>query len=100
MTWVTSSEFITAAQAATRAPPMLNSQPWRSRLDDDRVDLLVDARRRLPAVDTSGWAARIGCGAALFNLRLALAVAGRPAAVRILPDPDDPLLVARLTPQP
>lgn len=42
--------------------------------------------------------ARISCGAALCNLRLALAVAGTPADVRLRPYPGQLDLVARLTP--
>ncbi|MDT5038044.1 MAG: hypothetical protein QOE03_3229 [Micromonosporaceae bacterium] len=98
MSWLNELDFVTAVEAATRAPSMLNSQPWLFRLGGDEIDLLVDPRRRLPRVDASGWAARIGCGAALFNLRLALAVQGRPAAVRLMPDAEDPFLLARLSP--
>jgi hypothetical protein len=100
MSWLDRTEFVTAAEAATRAPSMLNSQPWRFRFGDDEIDVLVYPRRHLQAADASGWAARIGCGAALFNLRLALAVQGKPANVRMLPDYDDPHLLARLTLQP
>ncbi len=56
--------------------------------------------RRLDIADRSGWAARLVCGAAAYNARLALAVAGRPALVRLCPDPGDRDLVARLTPGP
>ena len=43
---------------------------------------------------------RLACGAALCNLRLALAAAGTPVEVRLLPDRDDPHLLARLYPLP
>jgi len=49
---------------------------------------------KLPYSDPSGRAAHIACGAALFNLRLAAAVAGQGADVRLLPDPREPLLLA------
>jgi hypothetical protein len=98
MSWLDETEFATVVNAAARAPSMLNSQPWRFRRRGDAIDLLVDPDRRLPVVDSTGWAARIGCGAALFNLRLALAALGRPATVALLPDHDDRLLLARLTP--
>jgi nitroreductase len=100
MNWLSELEFVDAVEAATRAPSMLNSQPWQFRLGDDEIDLLVDPRRRLSRVDASGWAARIGCGAALFNLRLALTVRGKPADVALMPDADDRYLLARLIPQP
>jgi hypothetical protein len=94
------TDFVKVVETAVRAPSLLNNQPWRFRLRDDGIDLLVDRRRLLATVDASGWGARIGCGAALFNLRLALAVFGKPAAVRLMPDPDDPYLVAALHPEP
>ncbi|MFE9956597.1 Acg family FMN-binding oxidoreductase [Micromonospora sp. NPDC005299] len=87
-----------AAADAVRAPSLHNTQPWRFRLVDGGIDLAVDPLRRLPATDPSGWGARIACGAALFNLRLALAVAGTPATVRLRPYPGDPDVVARLVP--
>jgi hypothetical protein len=98
MTWLDQAAFEAAVEAAVLAPSMLNSQPWRFRLGPEHVDVLVDPSRRLPVSDATGWASRVGCGAALFNLRLALLVGGKPAVVRVTPDPDDPELVARLTP--
>lgn len=92
-------EQLRAATAdAVRAPSLHNIQPWRFRLRDGGIEVLVDAARRLPATDPSGWGARIACGAALFNLRLALAVAGTPAVVRLRPYRDDADVVARLVP--
>ncbi len=100
MSWLNQAEFAEAVEVAVRAPSMHNSQPWRFRLGPAHLDVLVDPGRRLPVADLSGWASRIGCGAALFNLRLALAVHGSPATVRLQPDPDVPELLARLTPGP
>lgn len=88
----------TAVADAVRAPSLHNTQPWRFRLRDGGIELAVDPTRRLPATDPSGWGARIACGAALYNLRLALAVAGTPASVRLRPYPADPDVVARLVP--
>lgn len=87
-----------AAADAIRAPSLLNSQPWRFRLRDGAIEILLDPGRRLASADPTGWAARVACGAALFNLRLALAVAGTPAEVRLRPEPGEPNLLARLTP--
>jgi nitroreductase len=86
-----------AAAAAVRAPSMHNSQPWRFRLRDGGIDVCID-RDRLPAIPASEWAARISCGAAIFNLRLALAVAGRPAVVRLRPYPLGADVAAHLVP--
>ncbi|GAA0373718.1 Acg family FMN-binding oxidoreductase [Micromonospora gifhornensis] len=87
-----------AATDAVRAPSLHNVQPWRFRLRDGGIEILVDPARRLPATDPSGWGARVAAGAALFNLRLALAVAGNPATVRLRPYPAEPDVVARLVP--
>ncbi|MEH1012972.1 nitroreductase [Micromonospora sp. CPCC 206060] len=92
-------EQLRAAVAdAVRAPSLHNSQPWRFRLRDGGIEVSIDPARRLPATDPSGWGARLACGAALFNLRLSLAVAGIPAQVRLRPYPADPDVVARLVP--
>jgi nitroreductase len=46
--------------------------------------------------DPHGRAAHIAGGAALFNLRVAVAMAGREPVVQLLPDPGEPLLLALL----
>ena len=70
--------FLAAVAAAVRAPSMHNTQPWRFRLADGALEVLADHRRRLPRADPHGWALRVACGAAVFNARLAFAVAGCP----------------------
>jgi nitroreductase len=82
--------------AATRAPSMLNTQPWRFQPDPSgqTIDLYADPARMLRSGDPDGRALHIACGAALFNLRLAAAVAGRQPVVRLIPDPGQPLLLA------
>ena len=97
-TGYTVEQLRAAASDAVRAPSLHNTQPWRFRLRDGGIELLVDSRRRLPATDPSGWGARLSCGAALFNLRLSLAVAGTPATVRLRPYPAEPDVMARLVP--
>lgn len=79
---------------AARAPSLHNSQPWRFRLRPDRIELRTDPDRRVPVADPSDRELRIGCGAALFTLRLALAGAGIRPMVSRFPDPRDPGLVA------
>ncbi|WDZ87699.1 Acg family FMN-binding oxidoreductase [Micromonospora cathayae] len=87
-----------AAADAVRAPSLHNTQPWRFRLRDGGIELAVDPTRRLPATDPSGWGVRLSGGAALHNLRLALAAAGTPASVRLRPYPGEPDVLARLVP--
>jgi nitroreductase len=96
----THADLRAAVAAAVRAPSLHNSQPWRFRLRAGGIEVLIDGQRRLPASDPTGWAARVSCGAALFNLRLALTVAGTPAEVRLRPYVAEPDVVARLTPAP
>jgi len=97
---LTTELFTAVVAAAVRAPSLHNSQPWRFRSRDGCVEVLTDRDRALPVSDPSGWAARIACGAATFNTRLALANLLGPADVRLRPDPDEPQLMARLCPGP
>lgn len=83
-------------EAATAAPSMNNAQPWRfvARLADRAIDIYADPVRTLRRGDPRGRAVHIACGAALFNLRLAIAHSGAEPVARLLPDPRDPLLLA------
>lgn len=74
--------------SATLAPSMHNTQPWRFRVSraDQTIELYADPSRMLKYGDPQGRAVHIACGAALFNLRLAVAVGGREPVVRLLPD--------------
>jgi nitroreductase len=78
------------------APSSHNTQPWLFRFEPARqmIDLYADPARMLRVGDPDGRAVHIACGAALFNLRLAAAVAGRQPVVRLLPDPRQRLLLA------
>ncbi|MCU7724944.1 nitroreductase family protein [Actinoplanes sp. KI2] len=91
------SDLRHAAEAGIRAPSLHNSQPWLFGLRDGAVEIRIDPRRQF-GTGRSGWAARLACGAALYNARLALAAAGHPPVVDAHPDPADRDLVARLTP--
>nr|WP_243761823.1 nitroreductase [Streptomyces sp. YIM 98790] len=77
---------------------MHNAQPWRFRLlrDSGTLQLWADLTRVLPHTDPTGRGLHIGCGAAVFNLRVAAAEAGWDAAVRLLPAPEDPRLLATI----
>ncbi|WP_314225051.1 Acg family FMN-binding oxidoreductase [Streptomyces zaehneri] len=81
---------------ATKAPSMHNAQPWRFRFvtGERRMLLYADLERAMPRSDPGNRALYIGCGAALFNLRVAAAQADLVAETALSPDPQDPLLLA------
>jgi hypothetical protein len=81
---------------AGRAPSLHNTQPWRFRVEPDLIELHSDPDRALPVIDPSGREMRIACGAALFNLRLALHGHDIRPTVTLLPDPADPGLIATI----
>jgi nitroreductase len=84
-------------QAATLAPSLHNSQPWRFRIVDDAVEVHADQRRRLTELDPTGRELMISLGAAVVTLRVAIRGQGWIPGVRLLPDPARPDLVARVT---
>ncbi|WP_221327264.1 nitroreductase [Actinoplanes sp. L3-i22] len=92
------SDLRRAAAAGIQAPSMHNTQPWIFRLRDGGIEVLADPARRLTVADRGGWALRLALGAATFNARIALAWAGTPAEVVLLPDAAEPEIIARLTP--
>jgi nitroreductase len=77
-----------------RAPSVHNTQPWRIALHADRLELSADHSRQLPVLDPVGRALALSVGAALFNVRVAVAAAGSAARVDRLPDPAGPGLMA------
>ncbi|MFF6996319.1 Acg family FMN-binding oxidoreductase [Streptomyces sp. NPDC008313] len=88
----------TLLAAATAAPSIHNTQPWRFRLDVATGILQVRAvpERALPRTDPNRCAQHLSVGAALYNLRVAARHQGRQPAVRLLPDPTDRDLLAEV----
>ncbi len=64
---------------ATLAPSGHNTQPWRFRIEPDRIGLLPDFARRTPIVDPDDHHIFVGLGCAAENLVLAAAATGRVA---------------------
>ncbi|MEN8652700.1 nitroreductase [Streptomyces sp. 21So2-11] len=92
-------ETITALVSdAAAAPSMHNAQPWRFRFATASAtfSLRPDLERAMDLTDPAHRALYIGCGAALFNLRVAAARAGWEPATTLLPDPADPELLAEV----
>ncbi len=101
-------------QPVQRAPSIFNTQPWWFRiLADDRIELcarigeggayqhlekygleLGNGDRWLPSVDPEARELIVSCGAALFNLRLSIRVAGHDLAVSMLPYAPDRSVLA------
>ncbi|MFP8885448.1 Acg family FMN-binding oxidoreductase [Streptomyces mangrovi] len=86
--------------AAVAAPSIHNTQPWRYRLDPatSTLEVRAAAGRGLRHTDPVGRALHISVGAAVFNLRVAVAHTGWEPSVRLLPRPGEPDLLASVRP--
>jgi hypothetical protein len=93
----TADALMKAVTAASHAPSILNTQPWRWRVRADGLELFAERSRQLPAGDPDGRLLTVSCGAALHHARITLAAAGWTVHVARLPDPAQPDLLARLT---
>ncbi len=87
-----------AAAAATLAPSVHNTQPWRIVVHDNGLDLYVDRTRHLAVLDPTGREAMISVGCALLNARVSFAAStvARQLAVARFPDAADPDHVAAM----
>jgi nitroreductase len=83
--------------AAVWAPSVHNTQPWWFSHDSGQISLHADVERRLAVADPNGREMMISCGAALFTVRMALRSLGYVPEARVLPDPDLPTLIARVS---
>jgi nitroreductase len=72
-------------QYAVLAPSSHNTQPWLFRIQHNTVELYADRTRSLPVVDPQDRALIISCGAALFQLRLAIRYFGYTNRVNLFP---------------
>lgn len=94
---VTAAKLRFAVRYAVLAPSCHNSQPWRFQTSGPRIELLADRNRSLPVADPHDRELTISCGAALFNLRLALFHFGYEPVVEVQPRTDTPNLLARIS---
>lgn len=82
---------------AVLAPSSHNTQPWLFRLTESAIDLCADRTRALPANDPDGRELVMSCGCALMNLRIAASSIGLGVQVRLLREPEDQDLLARVS---
>ncbi len=81
-------ELADIVRYATLAPNGHNTQPWRFRFGNGRVDILPDLSRRTPVVDPDDHHLFVSLGGAAENLALAGAARGRPGEIAF--DPNGP----------
>jgi nitroreductase len=83
-------------RAATATPSVHNTQPWYFVSRPGLIRLYADPSRQLRCADPAGREMVISCGAALFNMRLAVRQLGFAAKVRLLPDVSQRALLAEI----
>ena len=81
---------------AVLAPSTHNTQPWRFRVRQDALEVFADRSRSLPVADPDDRELTISCGAALQFARLTARIFSVEGPVELLPDPQQPDLLARL----
>jgi nitroreductase len=95
---VEEADWARVITAATRAPSIHNTQPWRFTATPDRLEVFLDRDRALPVVDPTGRQQVISCGTAIAFAAVALRAEGHEADVELLPDQDgDHLATVRVT---
>jgi len=85
-----------AVNYAILAPSSHNTQPWRFLIQHDTLQVCADRSRALPVTDPFDRELLISCGAALFNLRAALARFGCAYDITAFPYPSEPDVLAQL----
>jgi nitroreductase len=94
------SSVTAVVEAATLAPSVHNTQPWRFVIGGgDDIELYADRERSLPALDPTGRQLLVSCGAALLHARVGARSLGFDLEISLLPDAD-PDHLATLTLRP
>jgi nitroreductase len=83
-------DWTAVVEAATRAPSIHNTQPWRFTAAADRLEVSADPARSLPVLDPTRRQQVISCGVAVEFAVVALRAAGRDVEVVVAPGAEDP----------
>lgn len=78
-------ELVDLVRYATRAPNGHNTQPWRFRLAEGRIDVAPDLSRRTPVLDPDDHHLFVSLGCVAENLALAGAARDLPGEVAFNP---------------
>jgi nitroreductase len=73
---VEEQDWTRVVAAATRAPSIHNTQPWRFTAAPDRLEVFLDRDRALPVLDPTARQQVISCGSAIEFAVVTLAAAG------------------------
>jgi nitroreductase len=87
---VEEQDWARVVAAATRAPSIHNTQPWRFVATPDRLHVFLDRERALPVLDPTRRQQVISCGSAVEFAVVALSTAGYDGDVDLLTDDSDP----------
>ncbi len=87
MSYDLQADFPRIIRVANEAPSVFNTQPWKFELrPPDHINLWLPVQGE-PMNKARAREYVISCGAALFNMRLAIRVVGHDLVVWLLPDP-------------
>ena len=82
---------------AILAPSSHNTQPWNFRIiNDSTIEIYADRTRALSVVDPDDRELTISCGAALYNLQLAISYFGYTFTTSLIPDDNNDDLLASI----
>jgi nitroreductase len=93
---VEQQDWTRVVAAATRAPSIHNTQPWRFVASPDRLQVFFDRERALPVLDPTHRQQVISCGIAVEFAQVALASEGWDVDVELEPDATDPDCLANV----
>jgi hypothetical protein len=91
-----SSDLQAVIECAKLAPSVHNTQPWSFTVTGNTIGIRADRSRSLPVLDPHGRELTVSCGAAAEFGYLAVRGLGRECTVHLLPETDDPDLLATL----